>query len=321
MIQVTEDSYLGDIISGDGKNTKTIEKRISKGLGIISEIMNILEKVTLGEFYFPTALLLRESMFLNGILTNAEIWYGISKAEIKELEDLDSSLLRKILKTKCSVPAEALYLELGCLNISTILKARRLNYLHYLVNRDEKEMLHKFFYAQWNHPTPNDWTIQARQDLTDFGLEVDLNLIKDRSKWSFKNLIKIKAKEYALYNFLEKKENHSKLSNLVYTDLKLQEYMKELTTSQAQTVFAYRSRMAQYSENYRGGQGHLPCPLCLMHLDCQSMSFNCPSVKENIKIQGKYENIFCDKIEPELAETLVKIDKYRKTYIESRKVE
>ena len=51
------------------------------------------------------------------------------------------------------------------------------------------------------------------------------------------------------------------------------------------------------------------------------MSFNCPSVKENIKIQGKYENIFCDKIEPELAETLVKIDNYRKTYIESRKVE
>ena len=129
MIQVTEDSYLGDIISGDGKNSKTIAKRISKGLGIISEIMNILEKVTLGEFYFPTALLLRESMFLNGILTNAEIWYGLSNAEIKELEDLDVSLLRKILKTKFSIPAEVLYLELGCLNITTILKARRLNFL------------------------------------------------------------------------------------------------------------------------------------------------------------------------------------------------
>ena len=170
MIQVTEDSYLGDIISGDGKNTKTIEKRISKGLGIISEIMNILEKVTLGEYNFPTALLLRESIFLNGILTNAEIWYGISKAEIKALEDLDTSLLRKIFNTKSTIPAEALYLELGCLNISTILKARRLNYLKYLVNRNEKEMIHKFFFAQWNHPTTNDWTMQARQDLTDFDL-------------------------------------------------------------------------------------------------------------------------------------------------------
>ena len=186
-------------------------KRISKGLGIISEIMNILEKVTLGEFYFPTALLLRESMFLNGILTNAEIWYGLSNAEIKELEDLDVSLLRKILKTKFSIPAEALYLELGCLNITTILKARRLNFLHYLVNRDESEMLYKFFSAQWNHPSENDWTTQARQDLADFGLEPDLNLIKSKSKWSFKTLIKIKAKEFALCFLLDKKDTHSKL--------------------------------------------------------------------------------------------------------------
>ena len=67
MAEVSEDSYLGDIISGDGKHGKTIKKRLGKGMGIISEIMNILEKVTLGEFYFSTAILLRESMFLNGI--------------------------------------------------------------------------------------------------------------------------------------------------------------------------------------------------------------------------------------------------------------
>ena len=58
--------------------------------------MNILEKVTLGEYYFSTAILLRESMFVNGILTNAEIWYGLTKAEVGELEDLDEQLLRQI---------------------------------------------------------------------------------------------------------------------------------------------------------------------------------------------------------------------------------
>ena len=109
-------------------------------------------------------------------------------------------------------------------------------------------------------------------------------------------MIKIKAKEYALYHLLEKKENHSKLSNLVYSDLKLQDYMKKLTASQAQAVFAYRSRMAEYSENYRGGQGHLPCPFRLMHLACQSISFNYPSVEENVELQGNYENIYSDNI-------------------------
>ena len=71
MEKVSEDTYLGDVISDDGKNMKNIKKRISKGLGIISEIMNILEKVTLGKHYFTTAVLLRESLFLNGILTNS----------------------------------------------------------------------------------------------------------------------------------------------------------------------------------------------------------------------------------------------------------
>ena len=94
MEKVTEDTYLGDIISHDGKNSKNIDNRVAKGLGIITDIMNILEKVSLGQHYFRIGLLLRESLFLNGILTNAEIWYGITKAEMKKLEDLDLNLLR-----------------------------------------------------------------------------------------------------------------------------------------------------------------------------------------------------------------------------------
>ena len=43
----------------------------------------MLESVTLGEHYFSTAMLLRESMFLNGILTNTEIWYGLSSSETR----------------------------------------------------------------------------------------------------------------------------------------------------------------------------------------------------------------------------------------------
>ena len=73
METVTEDLYLGDVISGDGKNKKNIEKRISKGLGIISQIMNLLEVICFGHYYIEIALLLRESMFINGILNNSEV--------------------------------------------------------------------------------------------------------------------------------------------------------------------------------------------------------------------------------------------------------
>ena len=86
MSHVTEDTYLGEVISNYGRNTKNINNIIGEGLGKINEILNMFEKVSLGQEYFKIALLLRETLFLNSILTNADIWYGLEKADIKRLE-------------------------------------------------------------------------------------------------------------------------------------------------------------------------------------------------------------------------------------------
>ena len=212
MSHVSEDTYLGDVISNDGRNTKNINSRIGKGLGKITEIMNMLEKVSLGHEYFKIALLLRESLFLNSILTNADIWYGLDKTDIKRLEDLDLSLLRKFLNVPYTVPAEAVYLELGCLNIETILKARRLVYLHYLLKQEESSMVYKVFITQWKYPaTKNEWTEQVKIDLNDFGFSDDLSEIRTISANSFKNCVKKKAKEYAFYRYLQKTEVNQNL--------------------------------------------------------------------------------------------------------------
>ena len=151
MNEVSHDSYLGDIISADGRNEKTVKQRVGRGIGIINDIMNILGKVSLGEHYFSIAILLRESLFINSVLSSSEVWYGITKQEMKDLENLDLSLLRRILNAPFSVPAEALYLELGILNLETIIKARRLNYLHYLATRNINEM----------KCTVGDWCLQG----------------------------------------------------------------------------------------------------------------------------------------------------------------
>ena len=42
METINKDTYLGDIISEDGQNTKNVHKRLSKGLAIISSIINLL---------------------------------------------------------------------------------------------------------------------------------------------------------------------------------------------------------------------------------------------------------------------------------------
>ena len=113
------------------------------------------------------------------------------------------------MKTPFSTPSESLYLELGIVNIETTVKSRRIKYLHYLTTREESEMIFKFFTTQWKYPTnKKDWTEMVKSDLEDFKITIDLEYIKSKSSLSFKNLVKVKAKEFAFNKFMESKNNH-----------------------------------------------------------------------------------------------------------------
>ena len=148
MKEVDEDEYLGDIVSRDGKNKQNIHKRISRGFGVISEILNIVNQITFGRYYYETALLLREALFLSSVLNNTEIMYNMTTAEMEEFDKLDRLLLKRLLHAPISTPTEALYLELGLVPASIHIKARRVKYLHYLFNKSHTEMLSMFFWTQ-----------------------------------------------------------------------------------------------------------------------------------------------------------------------------
>ena len=138
MEKVSSDVYLGDIISSNGSNKLNIENRVAKGLGIVSKIMDMLKSVSFGEHYFEIAATYRESMLVSGMLTNCESWYGLTKTEVEQLEEVDKLLLRQVLGVASSCPIEALYLEMGILPFSLIIKNRRINFLQYLVKRKDK---------------------------------------------------------------------------------------------------------------------------------------------------------------------------------------
>ena len=247
---VTEDTYLGDIVSQDGSNQKNVRSRVGKGIGIISQILLMLETVSFGHYYLQIALTLRETMFLSGILTNAEIWYNLKQSKIEEFEELDRSLLRKIFGTKISCPKEALHLESGTISVGTYIKARRINYLQYLLKENNDNMLSKFFHAQYNFEVKHDWTATVRQDLIDFGIQVNLENIKSKSEFVFKKMVKLKAQEYELCKLNSMKG--SKMENTFHGKLEIQKYLmqKNISAEDAKLVFAFRTRMANFSENF-----------------------------------------------------------------------
>ena len=121
---------------------------------------------------------------MNGILTNCDVWYGLTKEDINELESLDRLLLRSILNCPISTPSESLYLELGIVDIETMIKGRRINYLHYLCTRKDVEMISTFFYTQWKYPTnKHDWTELVKVDLEDFEIPADIDFIRSKSEF------------------------------------------------------------------------------------------------------------------------------------------
>ena len=110
------------------------------------------------------------------------------------MEKVDKILLRRILEAPDSVCIESLYLELGLIPLHIILKARRINYLHYLANLSEKEMLYKAFIAQWTYPVKDDWTIKVKENLEEFGISYSLEDMKTKSANSFKRMVKLELK-------------------------------------------------------------------------------------------------------------------------------
>ena len=89
MKTVEQEKYLGDILSSDGRNVKNISSRRNRGVGSVTQIMSILEDICFGNYYFEVAILLRDTLLISTLLTNAEAWYNLTSSDLKELEAVD----------------------------------------------------------------------------------------------------------------------------------------------------------------------------------------------------------------------------------------
>jgi hypothetical protein len=184
-----KEKYLGDIISVDGKNSKNIQARKGKAIGIINQITSILQDICFGPYHFEVAFLLRNSLFLNSLLVNSEAWYGLSDDEITELEREDESLLRKILESPSKSPKCMLYLETGCRPIRFVIMMRQLMFLHYILSEDEQSLIKRFFDVQARNPGKNDWVLTMRKNLESLEIHLYFDQIKMATKQQFKTLV------------------------------------------------------------------------------------------------------------------------------------
>ena len=89
----------------------------------------------------------------------------------------------------------------------------------------------------------------------------------------------------------------------------------ELNPNQKKILFKFRTRMAEFGENDRGGWAQVICPLCNVHLDNQEMSYQ---IKSEVLIEGKIEDIYKEEINVKTVKTIEKITEVRKSLQEDQ---
>ena len=140
---------------------------------------------------------------------------------------------------------------------------RRVMFLHYLLSRNENELIVKFFHAQILKPAKDDWCTAVKKDLNDLNMSMNFEEIKTTKKLKFKKMLKIKIEEAAFSELINSKGK--KLKNVTYNKFKLQPYLKNIKISPdlAKTIFKFRTRMSNVKINFKSkySENDLLCPL------------------------------------------------------------
>ena len=122
-------------------NTKNIENRANKGMGLVNKIQTTLINTPGGKYNFELAEILRYAIVISSILSCREIWYNIQEGDYRKLEQTDEILLKKIFNCSSQIPHEVVYLELGLMPARFIITLRRILYLHHILKQKNQNTL------------------------------------------------------------------------------------------------------------------------------------------------------------------------------------
>ena len=305
--KTNEQKYLGFVISNLGNNLANIKQVRNKSIGTIRKLLNRLNGSNLGKYYFESAYILMNSMLRSSILYASETYYNLKENELRQLERIEESYMRQILKTKRSCPITQIYLELGQIPARYQIKKIRLLFLKDILSQNDESMISKFFQLQVEQSTKGDWYSSCISDLNDLKIELSFQEIKLISKHKFSDILNKRINSAAL-SYLTGKQN-IKGGDIIYTRLEISEYLSpltsELTIDEKRKLFEIRNMMTDIPANYSNSAQNMKC-ICQEYEDmshiyyCREWNSVQPSlsyekiyngtISEQIKVFRRFEN-------------------------------
>ena len=307
MENVDEQKYLGFILSRTGDNMANIKQMKNKSIGIIRQIFNRLESLNLRKYYFECAIIFMNCMLRSSILYAADTYYALKETELRELERIEETFMRKLFKTSKGCPITQLYLSLGQTPARFEIMKMRLMFLKYILNEDEESMIHTFLMLQIRLPTRGDWASTCQDDLKQLEIIETFEDIKFMKINKFRQIVKQKIEKAAL-KYLTSKQGQ-KGGELEYTELEMSEYLQPnnsgLSIQQKRDMFAVMNRMVRINANFHT-KNEVDICLCrstenmqhiysceLLNSEKVDLSYNClynGTLQQQLKVFKRFQN-------------------------------
>ena len=297
--QTEEQTYLGFVISSKGNNMVNINHVKKKSIGIMRKIFSRLDSSNLKKYYFESAIILLNAMLRPSILYSCEAYYGLKETELRQLERIEESYLRQVIKTSAKCPITQLYLEFGHIPARFYVKKAKLLFLKDILQQSEDSMIRQFFMLQLDQPSKGDWASSCVSDLKDLDISLSFEEISQISKQKFTKILNEKIKQSAL-SYLTSKQN-IKGGDIIYSNLEISEYlspMNNLSMSEKRRMFQIRNMMVDIPSNFSKLNENMKC-VC-NDLETMKHIYDCEILNGETKPKIKYEKIYNGEIEEQI---------------------
>ena len=218
--------YLGNIITSGGGVRATIKDRRNQGWGRVAQILGILSEVDMGSHRVEVGLMLRKAMLNSNLLYSAEAWSAVSESETQRLEQVDSALIKGLVKGHSKTTVVFHYLETGTLMLRHIIRINRLMYHHHIINLGEEETVKKIYEKQKQGSFKEDWINLIKHDFEFMGIDFNEEDIKKTPKDTYRKKIKYLVRKAAFKELLERKNQISKMKDIEYKSYDIQPILR-----------------------------------------------------------------------------------------------
>ena len=271
-IEITKEyKYLGEWYNEKGNHATSIKKKKEKINYYIKQIKIYGNERVIGKYAMLTRIKIYKTIVIPTIYHNVEAWSNINKTEMKELEEIQGIILRKICEQRKTTPYIGLLAELGIWTVEKQIEYKKIMLLHNILTSKYDRLIKEIIKDQIQTTWPGCWIEKVKQLCNKYSLNIDE--IHTYTKNNLKQLLKGKINTKLNVEICELSKQKTKVRFI--KEYSQKEYLKELKFKDCIMMIKIRLNMIETKCNYKSMFTNLKCEICKSEDDTTEHLLEC----------------------------------------------